>query len=74
MGQASPRIDRLESQTLLLRFESDAEWTDLLTGVERLSEHNLSGRPVNYLLEFLGSAAFSNQGRAENIAEFFVCY
>lgn len=72
MAHAHPLIDRLENHTLLLRFDSDAEWADLLTGVERLSEHNPSGRPVNYLLEFVGTATFSNRGRAENIAEFFL--
>ncbi|BDX00273.1 MULTISPECIES: hypothetical protein [Maricaulis] len=72
MGQSRPHIDRLEDSVLQLRFDSDADWADLLTGVEGLSERNLSGSPLNYLLEFAGRVTFSNQGRAENIAEFFI--
>jgi len=72
MTKARPLIDRLENGILQLRFDSDANWTDMLAGVEALSERNPSGQPVNYLLEFAGTASFSDQGRSENIAEFFV--
>lgn len=72
MGQARPLIDRLENGILQLRFDGDADWADLLSGVEALSERNPSGQPVNYLLEFSGDASFSDEGRSENIAEFFV--
>ena len=72
MPFSNPHIDWIHDDLASLTLDTSMSWTDQITAIEALSETNLSGRPINYLIELKGQVCFCHGPDAENLAEIFL--
>ena len=72
MSRSRHTLDWISPDIAALTLSAGASWTDCLNAFEQLSEANLAGRPVNYLLQLSGPVSFACGPDGDNLADFFL--
>ncbi|WP_203293297.1 hypothetical protein [Maricaulis parjimensis] len=72
MPQADKPVRKLSEDLVSLTLGPAMTWLDKVAAVEELSETNLAGRPLNYLIQLTGPISFCGGPNHENLAEFFL--
>ncbi|MAK65314.1 MAG: hypothetical protein CMF75_11340 [Maricaulis sp.] len=62
----------ISEEMVAMTLRPDMTWLEQISAVEALSECNLAGRPINYLIELTGKICFCGGPQEENLAEIFL--
>ena len=72
MPFANPNISWIDDELAGLTLSPSMSWTEQVSAIEALSEANLPGRPINYLIELKGKTCLCMGPLEENLAEIFL--